>query len=405
MRVAHIVGPDISGGAARGALWLHEALLNNNIDSHLIVKYSSEKDQDYKNIKSLIQKNSFTDFLLKADRLYLRAYPNRTNEGLFTPGIKGSLLSKIDDLDSFDLIHLHWINAGILKIEDLSKIKKPIIWTIRDMWPFTGGCHYSLDCKNYKNKCGSCPQLGSKNKHDLSSKTYSLKEDNFGENIYPVAISPWLKKEMSDSTHFKNKNINMIFNGINLKSIKKIDKKEARKSLDINSDKIIIGIGAINLVDDLRKGFSHFVDALKSLDKDIEVIIFGSNHLGRYSINQKTTLLGNLDNNHLSNFYSAIDVFVAPSIQEAFGKTIVEAMNCGTPVVSFDNTGPKDIIVEGKNGYLAEYGNSNDLVKKINQAIDLSKECSDDCISHVKENFDLDKKSKEYIELYNRILN
>ncbi len=405
LKIAHLVGPDIHGGAARGALWLHEALLDHHISSHLFVQYQTKEDQAHQNVTSIIKRKSVSDYLLKADRLLLKRYFKRDRTSLFSPGLYGGLLDKIDNLNEFDIIHLHWINGGFLTIKSFSMINKPIVWTIRDMWPFTGGCHYSLDCENYKSGCGACPQLGSQFDQDLSYQCFNFKQSSYGENIYPVAISPWLQKCMSESKLFHHKKVEMIFNGVKTSQFKKIDKTDARKKLGLPTDKVLIATGAINLMGDKRKGFSQFSQALSLLNPDFDVVLFGSDEVSKANFKQTIYNFGKINNEVLAQVYSAIDVFVAPSIQEAFGKTIVEAMSCGAPVVTFDNSGAANLISSGENGYTAKYLDHEDLADKIKQAVKLSETCSQNCRKYAEENFSLEHLSREYIALYKRILN
>ena len=210
MKILHVVGGDLSGGAARGAYWLHNALNRGGIESKLIVSRASRINDP--NVIEIEQ--SKVDKLKNMVRSQLDQIPlyiyRKRDRYIFSSAIVGYDITKIKQYKEADIIHFHWINGGLNNIKLFAKIKKPIVWTFRDMWPFTGGCHYAGTCEKFKSNCGKCPHLASNTNFDLSRYIIKRKKRNFETNIYPVAISNWLKECAEQSSLFKNNESNKL---------------------------------------------------------------------------------------------------------------------------------------------------------------------------------------------------
>ncbi len=160
MNVLHLVAGELDGGAARGAYWLHRALLELGVDSTILTNAKDTLGDE--SVISLTQsslgKLKFA-VLHRIGLLPIKAYRNR--ESLtFNTGLDGIDVTRHPAYESADLVHLHWVN-GLVSMRSLRRVKKPLVWTMRDMWPFTGGCHYSMGCDRFRSGCGHCPQLGS----------------------------------------------------------------------------------------------------------------------------------------------------------------------------------------------------------------------------------------------------
>jgi len=261
-------------------------------------------------------------------------------------------------------------------MQTLSKIDKPIVWTMRDMWPLTGGCHYAMDCEQYRTGCGKCPQLGSQSKYDLSRLVVSNKRRYLNKRMRLIGISEWLSSCAKDSFVFSGFKVDTIANNIDTNQFFPVNRTNAREILGLPSNKKIILVGANNITD-FYKGYDLFVESIKSLDlSDIHIVIFGNTNMQVLEkLGAQHTSLGYLaDTNSLRLAYSAADVFVAPSRMEAFGKTLVESMACGTPVVCFDATGPKDIVTHQITGYKAKPFDPADLAAGIRWVVDLQQD-------------------------------
>jgi glycosyltransferase involved in cell wall biosynthesis len=375
MKVLHIVSGDLSGGAAKGAYNLHQGLKELGVDS-VIFTNSKTTFNDPSVISTSENKLNIIKGAIRnrIERLILKYYPQK-KDYLFSTGLFGFNLDKYSIFKDADIINLHWINESFINIKQLKKINKPIVWTLRDMWPMTGGCHYSLDCRKYETNCGECPQLNSTQQKDLSRFIINRKKKYLPKNMRVIGISEWLSQCAAQSSIFNNFEIQTVANCINTDQFRPIDKNIAREVLSIKSRKKIVLIGSINLKD-YYKGLSKFIEALNYLDKEkILLCTFG---------NIEKKLLENTgfefmnfgflnDIVSMSVVYSSADVFVAPSIMDAFGKTIVESMACGTPVVCFDATGPKSIVTHKHDGYRARPYHSEDLSRGINWILNSEK--------------------------------
>ncbi|RXJ82198.1 glycosyltransferase [Arcobacter sp. F2176] len=404
MNILHVISGNLDGGAARGAFWLHTALKELHINSKIIT--TSTKIIEDTDIIYVSEDNYYRRRL---EQIVLdKNYPNRTKQ-IFSTGLFGFDITKLKEFEKADVIHLHWINDSFIKIEDIKKFKKPIVWTVRDLWPMTGGCHYPMDCKNFFDKCGACPQISSNDQYDLSNKILQLKKDSFNSNIQIVGISNWVTNNAKKSSLFKNFNIKRIFNNVNSKTFLPLNKEISKKELLLPLDKKIILVGAQSL-DDVYKGFSKFIKAISYLNRnDYFLCIFGEITTDLLiQINMPHKLFGFVKNSvNLNKLYSASDVFVAPSITEAFGKTIVESMLSGTPAVCFNATGPKDIISHKKDGYKAKPYSPKDLANGIEWVIN-NTNYNNLCLKtreNAKEKFDSIVISAQYKKLYERIIN
>ena len=264
------------------------------------------------------------------------------------------------------------------------------------MWAFTGGAHYEMDFKNYENSFVS-----------NIIKNYKLK--SFGKNFHFIAVSKWLEEKAKKSFVLKNKNIHHIDNNVDIEKFKIINKDEARAKLGINTSKKIILYGAQN-PQSPRKGWKIFRETLKLIDKSkYFLIIFGSfwSHDDIREIGIEYRSLGFIkDNFHLCQIYSAADIFVASSVQDAWPKTFAEAMYCGTPVVCFNRTSISEIVDHKVNGYVVDDFDALSLKDGIDWLSDqvIKKTLRPEKIQGKILNYSPEKIGLKYVELYKKIL-
>lgn len=403
-----MVAGDLNGGAARGAYWLHKGLLSKGVDSKLLISgRSNEIDSTVFPLSQNKISRLKTICRSQIDPLLLKFYKNK-NSNIFSTGLVGYDFTKTQVFKEADIIHLHWVNAGLVNIKQLAKIDKPIIWTLRDMWPLTGGCHYSLECDRYKSGCGTCPQLGSQTQNDLSHFVINRKLKYIPKNLTAVGISYWLTDQAKQSLVFRDHKCLTISNNIDVDSFQVIPKDIARQVLGLYTHKKIVLCGSTNL-GDFYKGFQKYLDSLVYLDKEkIMLIFFGkvdSKLIDTFGFEYKSFGYLN-DNISLNLVYAASDVLVAPSIQEAYGKTLAEAMACGTPVVCFDATGPKDIVEHEVTGYKARPFDVVDLAAGVNWVLSAPnyKELGLNAREKVLREFDSKVVAAKYISLYESVL-
>ena len=399
IKVLHIVGGKFTNGAVKGAKILHEALLENNIESKFVNDTPLNTKRIDKNIffvnytylNILFNKVCvLTEKVLKT--LFLHS-PRET----FTLSFFGRDITKLEEYKTADIIHIHWLNQGFIKLSSISKIKKPVVWTLRDMWAFTGGSHYTMDFEKYE-------------KSKLSTIIKNFKKKSYKKSFYFIAISDWLKNKALQSDVLREFNVDRIYNNIDLKKFNNINKKQGKDFLNINTDKKIILYGANN-PQSKRKGWDIFVESLKELDKSkYYLLIFGNfwSHKTLDKIGFEYKSLGFIDDTKILNsVYSCADLFVASSIQDGWPKTFAEAMYCKTPVICFSNTSIAEIVNHKINGYVVQNFDSNQLkdgIEWLSRAID-NNNLNVESVKNRIEEFGSDKIAKKYIKLYEKILN
>jgi glycosyltransferase involved in cell wall biosynthesis len=291
-----------------------------------------------------------------------------------------------------------------------------MVWTLHDMWPFTGGCHYDDGCGQFKDRCGKCPKLTSDREYDLSRWVWARKNKHW--NAVPLTIvspSNWLADSAKRSSLFKNKTITVIPNGVDTTIYKPIEKRSARRILGLPETGRFILFGAMNSTSDFRKGFHLLLPALRALaDADLsmntELLVFGGTIADNaIDCGFPVRSLGFFqDDVSLALLYSAADVFVAPSLQENLANTVMEAMACGTPCVAFRVGGMPDMIDHMGTGYLCEPHSVEDLTYGIRWVLEGEERmhhlsgCSRD---RAASKFNLESISLQYKSVYNALLN
>jgi glycosyltransferase involved in cell wall biosynthesis len=352
---------------------------------------------------------------LTLDQLPRKFYSHNGGTDYFSPHwLPDNINAKVAQINP-NIINLHWVSSGYLQIETIAKFNKPIVWTLHDMWAFTGGCHYNQDCDRYTVSCGSCPQLGSSKDWDLSRWVWQRKAKAWKNlNLTIVALSSWLHKCASSSSLFKDLPIELIPNSLDTEIYRPINKQVARELLRLPQDKQLVLFGAIKSTSDKRKGFHLLQPALQELSQSawqgrLELVIFGASQPeNQPDLGFKCHYLGTLnDDLSLALAYSAADVFVLPSIQDNLPNTIMEAISCGTPSVAFNIGGMPDMIEHEKNGYLAQPYKIEDLAQGIAWVLENEErhqKLSYRAREKVEQEFTLEIQANRYLSLFNKIL-
>lgn len=375
MKVLIVNFSDHHGGAARASFRLHMALRSIGVNSNMLVQDKTLEDLNVLGPESIFER---TVAKIQAIVNYAPSWFNKSiNKRYFSYSFSPSfnVVRKINELNP-DIVHLHWINAGMLRIEDLDKIKAPIVWSLHDSWPFTGGCHIMWDCEKFKSYCGSCHILNSSQERDKSFNIWNRKKYIFQDiDITIVGLSRWIANNAKESSLFRDKNIINLPNPISIDEFKLIDRNESRMFWKLPKNKKLILFGALFISTDVNKGYSKLIEALFLIGKgQIEFVVFGMNEPEIIpNLNHKIHFLGQInDNMKLAKLYNAADVLVVPSLQENLSNTIMESLSCGTPVVAFDIGGNGDLIEHKKNGYLAANLDPGELSKGIEWVLNSS---------------------------------
>ncbi len=410
MKILIVNTSENEGGAAKAANRLYTSLLNENIDVDYFVDSKTSDNYKVLALTSKLDKIKRI-FRQQYDQIKVKLYKNRTGM-IFSPNntvLTSKLIDKINEINP-DIVHLHWVNGGMINIKDLIKINKPIVWTMHDSWLFTGGCHLPYDCENYISKCGRCPVLGSSKENDLSSKIFSMKKSIFPKlKLNVVTPSNWLGNNCKKSMLLKDKNINVIPNPINTNIYKPISKNIARELLGLPNDKTIILFGASSATSDVNKGFKQLNEAIDKLNlENILLLVMGGsepreNNIFKYPVKY----LGQLnDDVTIKLVYNSANVSVVPSLSENLSNTIIESLACGTLVVGFDIGGNSDMIEHKKTGYLAKPFESEDLAHGIEWVLN-SSNYDELCVNareKVLKEFDSVVVAKRYMKLYEEMI-
>lgn len=411
MKTLLINSHDKFGGAARAAYRLHKGFLDNAIDSRMLVGFKSSDEVRVKGPVSKVQKlrvmaqTEFEPLLLK----YIKGGAIKN----FSPAwLPSSMLHQDISHISPDIVHLHWMCGGLFRLEQIGRIKKPMVWTLHDMWPFTGGCHYDEGCEKYKVSCGECPQLKRSCDSDLSHSVWSRKRSAWkGSDITLVAPSNWLAECARNSTLFQGRRIEVIPNGIDLDLFKPVNRELARDILGLPKDKKLIIFGAMNATTDDRKGFDLLLKGIQGLQKsdDIELVIFGASEpLNPPEFGLPVHYMGVVnDDTSLVLLYSSSDVMVISSRQDNLPNTVVESMACGVPSVAFNVGGLVDLIEHKTTGYLADAFNVSDITKGIEWILGDSERYLKLCEAareRAENLFDINLVVKQYSDVYKSII-
>ena len=311
-----------------------------------------------------------------------------------------------------NIYHLHWIGNGFLNLSQIKKFNRPLVITLHDVWFLTGGCHVNLQCKKYEIGCNQCPLFEfTYNPFNITKWIFNKKINTFqNKNIEIIVLSNWMKDMVRVSPIFKNSNINLIPNGLNTDKYKPHDKIAARNIYSINTTKKIILFGGISAKSDYNKGYDLLMQCFSILKNDnIELVVFGEKIKSETFVNGfKITSVGYLnDEESLALLYSASDLVIVPSRQESFSQVCLESISCGTPVVAFDYSGPRDIINHKENGYLAKPYDPQDLANGIDWILNELSISNKLCLRAreiAMQKFDIKNVALAHIELYNKVL-
>ncbi|MBO7552651.1 MAG: glycosyltransferase family 4 protein [Bacteroidaceae bacterium] len=375
MKILLVNTSERTGGAAVACKRLMEALGKQGIDARMLVR---DKQSDLPEVTGLGLGRWSLLWKFVWERIVIWKANHFKKNNLFSVDIAntGTDITKYPAFQEADIIHLHWINQGMLSLKNLEHIfssGKPVVWTMHDLWPATGICHHPRECDHYETHCHNCPLLlyhGSK--HDLSYRTFEKKLKLMqGKPVTFVACSQWLQGMAEKSALLQGQHIHCIPNPLNLDIFKPKDRQGARQRLSLPTDKKLLLFGAVKATDK-RKGIDYLIKACKTLVKQdhalkeqIGIVSFGMMSEGlRRVLPFEVYPQGYVtDDDTLTDIYSAVNAYVTPSLEENLPNTIMEAMACGTPCVGFNVGGIPEMIDHQVNGYVADYKSADDLAK------------------------------------------
>ena len=406
MKIVTVSATDRIGGAAIAAYRLHQGLRQAGLEAEMLVMKKGSADPSVHRLSSHLPRRGrlFRRLAAARHRHQLARHPRQPGSGYWSLNRFSWPIARAINGFQADIVHLHWLGDNFLPIQQWAEIKAPIVWTLHDMWAFTGGCHSADDCRRYQADCGHCPQLLHPAADDISARVSRRKQRAWADMPMTIVCpSQWLANCARQSRILKDKQIEVIANGIDARQFKPLDKNSARQAFNLPTDKQLILFGALGGADDPRKGFVYLRDALRNLPEksDVEVVVFGAEPAKKTELHgMPCHQMGYLsDSASMCLLYSACDVFALPALQENLPNTLMESLACGTACVAFDNGGVGDLIQHKHNGWLARLKDSADLARGIQWALAQSLS-PQDISQQTLERFDLGRVSAQHIQLY-----
>lgn len=417
MKVLIVNTSERAGGAAVAASRLMDALINNGVKAKMLVR---DKQSDHLAVCAL-PRSPFLRWHFLWERFVVWVYSHFSKKHLFDIDIanSGTDITRLPEFKEADVIHLHWINQGMLSLKIIQKILrsgKPVVWTMHDIWPATSICHLTLTCRHFTSHCHHCrllPAGGSD--HDLSYKVWERKRKmQEDQTIHFVTCSHWLEGEAKNSALLKGQSITSIPNPIDTRIFCPGSRVEAREQEQLPQDKRLL-LFVCQRLTNRYKGTQHLVEACQQLAsshpemcQNTGVILLGG-HAEEVAgmLPFESYPLGYVtDERRIARIYQAADLFVLPSLSENLPNTIMEAMACGIPCLAFRIGGIPEEIDHLKNGYVARYEDTQDFAAGIRWILEEAdyEELSRQCVNKVKHHYSQSSVAVKYIEVYQQAI-
>jgi glycosyltransferase involved in cell wall biosynthesis len=418
MKIVHLAKSDLQGGAARAAYRLHKGLQSVGQESLMLVE---SKTGDDPSVIAAHRPMDLISRLRRGVRDYhiaqdFRRYRNSRPAGYesFSDDRSEYSSALLSQIPTCDVINLHWVPGLLPYNAFFARVPKstPVVWTLHDMNPFTGGCHYSLGCGRYLDRCGACPQLGSKDDTDLSHQIWRRKEQIFSRvppsRLRIVTPSKWLAGEVNRSSILGRFPVTVIPYGVNVRDFAPQSRRSIRDLLGIPQDaKVVLFVA--ELTDSRRKGFLLLAQALArsaGLVPNLSLVSLGHNK-PPMQLHVPWLHLGPLNNDRfLAMVYSLADLFVICSVEDNLPNTVLEAMACGVPAVGVGVGGIPDMIRDGVNGLtvpadpIALCTAIGDLLNGTQQREAMSTMCRRIAVKE----YSLERQAQQYCEVYKSLL-
>ncbi len=415
MRIVHINTNDGDDGVGRAAYRLHLALRAAGVDSSMFVQRQTSAQAHVTRYRHPRTWRARLRQRLRSQTIKrsLAAYQETRPEGYERFSDDRTIYQKevLTQMPQAQLIHLHSIADFIdysSFFRGIANETNPIVWTLHDMEPFTGGCHYDFGCGRFTSGCGACPQLGSDNPKDLSHQVWERKERIFSQipahRLHIVALNQWMADEVAKSPLLNRFSRHIIPNGVNLEDFAPRPRNFARNTLGIPQEARVL-LYVASSMKTRRKGFHILAQAVKSVERreDLFLLSLGSGQ-PNLEVHIPHLHIGSVYNDRLlSLIYSAADVFVLPSLQDNLPNTVLEAMACGTPVLASNVGGIPDVIQHGHSGILVPPADALELGQAIAQFLSDSKlveKISSNSRKRIAEHFSQDLQAKKTLEMY-----
>lgn len=413
MNILQIGTLDIVGGAARVSYDLHRTYRSSGHNSKMLVKTKYSDDPDVIEILSVVAKRN---------RVLAAKIDGLTNTLEETYGIQylsktgARALLQLDIVKNSDVIHLHNTHGSYLNLFAIKGLsaRKPVIWTLHDMWSITGHCAHSLDCEKWRTGCGECEALDRYPgiSRDTTRFLWKLKHWIYSQSNFVLSVpSLWLKNKLPDSI-LSHVPVHLINNAVDTTIFRPQDRREVRAKLDLPDDRFILTFIADG-IDNPWKGFNYLAEALTALRQagtvhPYLVVIGNRSEFVLEQIGLEGRCIGMIsDPQVIADYNAASNGYLCPSIAENSPLVVLEAMACGTPVVAFEVGGVPEVVSHKKNGYIASYRDSIDLRRGIEWLLNLDRPeydaVSQQCVVTIEGGYTLSQQAEQFLNLYEKL--
>lgn len=408
MKILFLNSTDCRGGAAKAAVRILDAVRNSGVDAEMLAQ-----ERRLTGVEPSVMEKLYLWLRPRIDSLPVLKYCQRSGM-IFSPSrLPERIAKKIERLKP-DLIHLHWIQEGFVKIETLPNLNLPIVWTLHDSWPFTGGCHLPYDCVRFMNSCGACPVLASRVDNDLSRMVWLRKWHAWKDVRFTiVAPSRWLAEKAATSSLFRNMRIEVIPNCIDTSIFHRHDTEKWRRAFDVKPNKRVIILNASQMAHDPNKGEDLMSTILSGIAKlpaagNIHLLIVGtgfSHNLVPDGLS--VSYAGQVSSEaRMAELYSASDLLIVTSRSENLSNTVMEGMACGVPSVAFNVGGMSDLIQDGENGCLVSPFDTDRFINAVSWCLDSGRlpELSANAVDSANSRYANSSVAERYTTLYKNVL-
>lgn len=371
---------DLLGGAGRAALRLHEALQAASIPSRMLVRRRGSTVRGVEGPTGTLEAILWAT----APRVEAHCLGRRAPEGRFHAGFLPWMRPLRGRLTGVDMVNLHWVADGFLHLNSLLSLKKPVVWTLHDYWPFTGGCHYPAGCERWMEGCGACPILGGRPKDDHSRSGFETRR-RLVDHAPPSIVSPsrFLLAEARKSPLFAELPGAVIPNPLDVRRFQPLDRRFARQALGLDPDGLFVLFAAKGGASDPRKGFGLALAALSRVasrrpDARIALLVMGQSEPVSPPVSPVPLhWLGRLtDEPALNLAYNAADAFLLASSEDNLPNTVAESTAAGTPVAATSVGGTPEML-DAACGALAVPGDADSLALAVERVLCLDLPAAD----------------------------
>ncbi len=409
-KIVLITHSDTLGGAAIVTFRLMQALRREGLDARMVVftKRSSEENVSY--VGTRFERG--VRFVLERLQLWFHLGYDRKNLFMVSTGNFAIGVHNHPWVKDADIVCLNWINQGLMGLKDIRKLHKmgkKLVWTMHDMWPFTGICHHAYECGYYMDTCGNCMFLsGGGHPDDLSHKIWERKKELYSNvPITFVAVSHWLEKKARQSSLLRDQRVMTIYNAFPVEQFYTTPARQI-DSLRTSIKPNLIIMGAARLDDPIKglplaiEALNHIFDNHPEIATETAVYLFGEMRNPEIldTLRMSHRWLGRInDFKILAYLYASAKVVISPSLYESLSGTLIEGQAAGAIPVTFGGDGRDDIVEHLKTGYIARYKDTDDFANGIMWALksDISRE---DLHKSVEDRFGSRNIARKYIDLF-----